>query len=928
MQYLFSYLHFFSAFLYLTLGLVIIIKDHNERLNQACAGVMFCFFIWSISTVWVHHPATPEGVARIFADVAAIGWLFYSSFHLWFAWLYTKRKPFRFFKPVAVLFFAFPGLLLSLQLTKGVMIDTFQYRSYGWFTPWESSLWSPLFLFYCGFLSLMAFWLIYDYGRKNENVFVKRQSAIIIVTGLTSLVSGFLANVFLSFFIPEGFPSIGDIMSLVWAGGLAFVAIRYNMLNITPFIAANRIVATMKDLLFLLDTDGRIISVNSSAMRVLGCEMQQLSGRRFQELVDDGDRGKSELKDKMFTEPSYVVETALAYCSGPFIPVELSTSLIPGTGIVCVAHDITLQKQRTEYLQEEKKQLESQVLQATEELRQINNRLLSEVQEKKMAVDALEESEERFRIIFEHAPDGIYLIDRNGNFIDGNNEAVRIIGFNKYDIVGKNLFGSGLLSPEDSDTVAGLISGENNDEQSGYRELILTRADGSEIPVEAGSHLLQIGEKCLNVCIVRDLSERKMAEKEAEELRNALHLSQKMDAVGRLAGGIAHDFNNLLGGIIGYAGLLSKRFNGRFPAEVKVLGKIIDVSKQAADRTAKLLAFARKGKYNVEPVDMHMVISDVVNLMRYTIDPKIVVTSHADAEHSIVKGNRSQLHSALLNLGVNARDALPGGGNIDFSTENVTGREITSADFIPDEQAVTYMKIVVKDDGTGMDELTASRVFEPFFSTKGESKGTGLGLPSVYGTIIQHGGTINLESEPGKGTEFILYLPLCNTITSSVEVPDSPSPNETTRGGNVLIVDDTPLIREVMEDALLDEGYTVHSCEDGNEALAWYRKHFKELDLVVLDYTMPGINGKECYERMKEIQPSIKTIITSGHAVDGDIEKTLEAGAFAFLQKPFEVNDLIALVNNVLSGRVKQHVSEKFNKSLSDTGRTTDADDL
>ena len=902
MQYLFSYLHFFSAFLFITLGLVIIVKDPKVRLNQACAGVMFCFFIWSLATVWVQHPATPEIIARKIGNFAAIGWLFYNSFHLWFAWLYTKRKPFRFFTPVFILLFAFPGLLLLLQWTQGALIDTFEYRSYGWFTPWEPTIWSPVFIIYCGAMSLTAFWLIFDYGRKNDNIFVKRQSAIIIITGITSLASGFLANVFLTFLIPEGFPSIGDSLSLVWAGGLAYVAIRYNMLNITPFIAANKIVATMKDLLFLLDTHGYIISVNSAAMQVLDCRMSRLSGKHLGELIDGSDLRKPELLEMIIKEPTLVTETSLCFGSGPSVPVELSTSLIPGTGIVCVAHDITLQKQRTESLQVAKKQLESQVLQATEELRQINNKLRQEVQEKKLAVDALKESEERFRIIFEHAPDGIYLVDFDGNFIDGNNEALRIIGYEKSALVGNNLFGPGLLAREDNRNSAGMISGEHTNGQSGYRESVLTRVDGTEIPVETGSHFLRIGEKTLNICIVRDLSERKKAEKEADELREALHHSQKMDAVGRLAGGIAHDFNNLLGGIIGYAGLLSKRLKNRFPAEAEILEKIIEVSKQAADRTAKLLAFARKGKYNIEPVDIHTVISDVVNLMQHTIDPKIVLTTHINAACAIVKGDRSQLHSALLNLGVNARDALPNGGIIDFATAIVSDEEVQNADVAADKNDARYLKITVKDNGSGMDEVTASRVFEPFFSTKEEGKGTGLGLPSVYGTVIQHGGTITLETKPGTGTEFILFLPVCDSTTENDTVSKTPVCTDARRGGKVLVVDDTPLIREMMDDALVDAGYSVYSCEDGNEALSWFREHHEEIDLVVLDYTMPNLNGKECYSLMNEVNPAVRVIITSGHAVEGEIEKTLAAGVCAFLQKPFELDDLIVLVNNVLAG--------------------------
>lgn len=902
MQYLYSYLHFFSAIVFLGLGIILLAKDFTARLNQTCAGIMFCFFIWSFSTVWVHHPATSETVARRFANVAAIGWLFFNTFHLWFAWLYTKRKPLRSMKVLYAIFFIPPALLLVLQWTRSLLIADFQLRSYGWFTPWEPTFGPPLYFIYLVSTALTSFWLFFDYGRKSDNIFIRRQSVILIVAGFLSLLSGSLTNIIFSLIIPEGFPSIGDITSLIWAAGLSYSLFRYNMFDITPFIAANRIIDTMKDLLFLLDTKGHIISVNNAALETLGCTTHQITGSHFGELIYNKNDRRTAICEAILNTSVYNNEVEVSWAPGPAIPVELSTSLIPSTGIVCVAHDITLQRQRTETLQEAKKQLETKVSQSTEELRRINSKLVKEVQDKNQAVDALQESEERFRIIFEFAPDGIFLIDGDGNVIDGNNEALRISGYSKGDMAGRNLFASGLLSREDSSQIADMITEEPGNLSTEYHEFTLTKKDGSGIPVETSSHQLKIGEKSLSVCIIRDLSQRKKVEKETEELRDALHHSQKMDAIGRLAGGIAHDFNNLLGGIIGYAGLLQKRLHSQFPAESGILGKIIDVSKQAANRTGQLLAFARKGKYNVEPVAIHGVIDEVINLMRHTVNPKITINCRLEAPYAIVNGDRSQLYSTLLNLGVNARDALPEGGFIEFSTENMYGHQVPFKEPQIERHAERFLKIVVKDNGTGMAKETASRVFEPFFSTKAAGEGTGLGLPSVYGTVIQHGGYINCESELHKGTEFIIYLPTVTTaVLPSEEKNTSPAATEFEHEAIVCVVDDTPLMREMMVETLIDIGYTVHSFEEGKKALSWYKEHHATCDLVLLDFTLPDLNGRECFSAMKNIHPSIKAIITSGHAVDGEIKNTLASGAHAFLQKPFEVNDLITLVQEVLS---------------------------
>lgn len=902
MHYILSYAHFFASILFLVLGFIIFIKDLRSQLNQACAGVMLCFFLWSFCTTVVHHPESSEKTARFFGNIATFGWLFFTPFHMWFAWLYSKKRVTHITRIAAGVVVGIPLLLLVMQWFRSVLIVDYQHHLYGWFTPWETTLWSLLFFGYLFGVSVAGFWVIFDYRRRSDNVVIKRQSLILIVTGSITLVIGFQFNIILSLFIPDGeVPPIGDITLLIWASGLAYVAIKYNVLNITPFIAANRIITTMKDLLFLLDTHGYIMSVNASAQATLRCKGHVLIGRHFRELVVEGEEHREGLVNALLKEQAFTGEASLSCSPGIVIPVAISTSLIQGTGVVCVAHDITLQKQRTESLKEAKKQLEKRVSKATEELQRTNVRLMQEVMEKKQATVALMESEERFRVIFECAPESILLIDPDGNVADANNEALRIAGYERVNFIGKNIGTLWLLSEYDLARTREMLSRGGNTDTSFYQEITLVKKDTGTVPVEISLHPLVIGEKILNVCIVRDLSQRKKAEKEAEELKQELHHAQKMDAIGRLAGGVAHDFNNLLGGIIGYAGLIRKRLLEEYPVEAGVLQKMMDVAKQASERTAQLLAFARKGKYRVEPVNMHEVINEVAELMEHTIDPRIVILTNCTAASAVVSGDRSQLHSALLNLGVNARDALPAGGTIIFSTEIVTSETLPPR--VKNElTGDRFLAIRVTDNGTGMDDETKSRVFEPFFSTKEEGKGTGLGLPSVYGTVIQHNGSIDLDTELGKGTSFVIHFPLVDAIVAAKEPLPEPVPQDACQCETILVVDDTPLIREMMVEALEDIGYIVHSREDGIEALAWYKAHHATCDLVILDFTMPELNGRECFNMMKSIDSSVKAIVTSGHAIDGEIENTLKAGVQAFLQKPFEIEELDFTVRKVLSG--------------------------
>jgi CheY-like chemotaxis protein len=255
----------------------------------------------------------------------------------------------------------------------------------------------------------------------------------------------------------------------------------------------------------------------------------------------------------------------------------------------------------------------------------------------------------------------------------------------------------------------------------------------------------------------------------------------------------------------------------------------------------------------------------------------------------------------MLNIGVNACDALPSGGNVMFATSqiDITGDQAHGSTFSFD--AGSFLQITVEDNGVGMDEETRSRIFEPFFTTKEQGKGTGLGMASVYGTVQHHNGFIELKSRLGKGTTCIIGLPLCAETPTAAPVLSVQAASPLRRTGRVLIVDDVQIVREMIADTLREEGYVAFEFSDGFEAIEWYRTHHEECDLVILDYTMPGISGRECFMKLKEIRPDVKAIITSGHALDDQIGGLLHDGACAFVQKPFEGEQLTAVVGALLT---------------------------
>jgi signal transduction histidine kinase/CheY-like chemotaxis protein len=408
--------------------------------------------------------------------------------------------------------------------------------------------------------------------------------------------------------------------------------------------------------------------------------------------------------------------------------------------------------------------------------------------------------------------------------------------------------------------------------------------------------IVLIHMKNLTRTVKAQMEQMKKAEAEKIELQEQLHQSQKMEALGQLAGGIAHDLNNILGGISGYSEMISKRFSHIDEKLDKYASAIYSACQRAGEMTTNLLAFARKKRFELLPVDIHSLIRNSVELLQHTVDKKILISHHLTASNFIVLGDNTQLQNSLINLALNARDAMPDGGELTFHTENIEINDHFTNVRPFQIQKGSYILIRVSDTGTGMDKETAQKAFEPFFTTKSQGKGTGLGLSMVFGTVKGHGGFIEIDSSPGNGCRMNMYLPI-----SANSVSESCTNNTITRGeGNVLVIDDEYAIRDVIAEMLNDLGYKVKTCKDGYEGIEYYRKHHNEIDLVILDLMMPEMGGFDCFKKLNDIDNSVKIIIASGYSQNGEIEKITAMGASDFIKKPFNSVTLLNTVRNAL----------------------------
>lgn len=513
--------------------------------------------------------------------------------------------------------------------------------------------------------------------------------------------------------------------------------------------------------------------------------------------------------------------------------------------------------------------------------------IIRDVTEKKKAYKKLQESELKFRTIFDLNPFAIS-INRlsDGAYIEVNKAFLEKSGFTEEEIIGKNSFELGIKEYSEADEI---IASEIKRKGKAENVRIVSKTKSGEKRISMlSSMLININSEPCLLNIVVDITD-------IERANEQLKITQKMDVIGQLAGGIAHDFNNMLGGIMGYAEMLSRKLD-KDSKLYHYAEKIIETTRKSADLTHKLLAFARKGKIISTPIDVHNSLEDAIGLLERSIDKKIEIIKHFNAKNSIVIGDPTLLQNAFLNLAINARDAMPDGGQIIFSTKNI----FLDYHFIKvnnlDVSEGNYINISVQDTGTGIPEEIKPKIFEPFFTTKEVGKGTGLGLSAVYGTIKEHKGTIKFYSEINKGTEFIIYLPVDeNAYIKSFKEEEVLF----TGKGKILVIDDEELIRNMTLNILSELGYDVILTDNGKDGIDIYSKN-KDIDLVILDIIMPKMDGPQTFIELKKINPDVKVILTSGFSYEKGIGELIESGAKGFIQKPFRSSDLSKIVYEAL----------------------------
>jgi len=612
------------------------------------------------------------------------------------------------------------------------------------------------------------------------------------------------------------------------------------------------------DMIAVVDMDGKRIYNSQSYSRVLGYDEDELrSSSSFEQIhVDDREGVRAAAEEARRTGVGKTLEYRIRHKDGTWRVLESTASVIRSPAgepqkLVIVNRDIT---------------------------------------ERKKAAESLRQSESGFRSVVEDAPYGIFRCRSDGRIVSANPALQRMLGYeDREELLLKNLAEDVFSSASEFQKLKSLL-----DDGKEFKDVAIEmkRRDGAQITLRCSGRSLTDyeGSRSFDV-FAEDVTEKRILERQ-------LQMAAKMEAVGRLSGGIAHDFNNLLGVIIGYSQLFKRKLEPQSPL-LEHAEEIEKAGKRAAALTRQLLAFSRQQVLTPAVLNLNDLVTDMVKMLPRLIGEDIAVSTLMASDLGSVKADRGQIEQVIMNLAVNARDAMPEGGKLLIKTSNraldqAYARQHAGA------RPGQYVMLEVADSGMGMDADTLTHIFEPFFTTKGVGKGTGLGLATVYGVVKQSEGYVWVDSEPGKGASFQVFLPKVN-IEKTDDIPATTRQRTATSGSEtILLVEDSDPLRKLTQSFLESSGFRVLVAENGEDALHVAGRHAEKIHLLVTDVVMPGINGRVLAEQLLSKRRGMKVLFISGYTDSFNAVHGVREQGKALLNKPYTEEDLIEKVRNVL----------------------------
>ncbi len=712
---------------------------------------------------------------------------------------------------------------------------------------------------------------------------------------------GYIASVD---FIPTfGFPlyPFGYLPVVLFLAIMTYIVIRFQLVDITPQTAATQILKTMQGPLIVVNLEERIRVINNAACLMFGYQELEMLDKNLSTVLDLPE----ELRDHrmLLDHPVNDFQVSFVDKRGNQVYLSLSASVLTAddavpSGIVYVALDITNHKELETALAKSKDDAETLVRERTAELSETVANLRNEIEERTRMELALKKAAEEWRITFDSTRDIIIMLNSKFEVLKANRAAIEVLELSFPDIVGNPLIGPN--GQCDFLNRTELFSALKQVKHRTERELFL-QEKGLSLVLTADPIFDHEAEFAGAVLIARDVSDVKAAEEERRKLQSQLMQIQKMESIGRLTGGIAHDFNNVLTAILGFAELALYKLADNHPARDNI-NIILDSGEKGARLVRQLLAFSRKQILEMKVINVNSTIDNIEKMLYRLIGEDIQLVVQTRSSLRNILADSGQLEQVVMNLVVNARDAMPSGGRLTIETAMVSFDE----EYARNHEGLKpgpYVMLSVTDTGEGISLEIRKKIFEPFFTTKPMGKGTGLGLSTVYGIDKQHNGYIDVNSEPGRGTTFKIYLPVVEEKESKELVKNDigVAPGMET----ILVVDDEPYIRKLVRSSLSAVGYRILEASSAEEALAICEDFEGKIDLLLTDVIMPGMDGKRLAEMFYSRRPKTKVVFISGYTDEILAHRGVLDPGVIYIAKPITPTMLSKKVRQVLDDEIK-----------------------
>ncbi|MBW1989041.1 MAG: PAS domain S-box protein [Deltaproteobacteria bacterium] len=846
-------LHFFVLIACAEQAAYALYKNPSHPLNRSLFGASVCFCLWSLQMMVLHAPHVSKDTAWFFVNLGSLGWILFAPCFLWFVLTFTEKSPLSYPASNAGL------LLVSLvlmwrQIGHGDIVVDLVPASYGHAYVLGNNFWCWMYHAYYGGVALACVIMLLSFSWKTEDRQRKKMARLLVAVTLAALLFVGTLNSLLPALGVIRVPALGNVAALFWMAVLMFAMVRYRF-TLSPATAADNILATMNDALILFDLHGRVVEANHSAIALTGRSRMDLLNCTVEELFSGEPGGKEVFRRVLAGDLLRSHESEIVTSAGVKVPILVSASrLMEGgrvAGVVCAARDVTHLKRAQKDL-EERERLRNSILQSVS--------------------------------------DGIFTLDENFHYLLFNRAMEDITGLERGRAVN-----SGKTPWELFPALAGqgarnlflrAMSGEKVQNEASYPH----RGRDTRRTLETYLPLWSAGGRITGIVgVVRDVTRELELEKERRKLENMLSTAQRLEAIGTLAGGTAHNFNNLLMGISGNTTLARLSLDENHPAQEK-LEKVEKLVASGSALTAQLLGYASQGSYGKAPCSLNELVTETASTFLESV-ANVRLEMDLEPDLSPVLADAGQMEQVLLNLYVNAVEAMPDGGTLTIRTENTDHTPMAGRHY--DAKPGAYVRLSVTDTGVGMDSEALERIFEPFFTTKGMSHGTGLGLASAYGIVKGHGGYIHADSTVGKGSCFEIFLPVA---APQAEAPPRPA----LRGPRkILVVDDDRTILDATGSMLRKMGFSFLAAENAAEALEILAAH-PDADLILLDLILPDMAAADAFAAIKRHNPSVRVVLTSGWSLDHRSRQLLDSGCDGFLQKPFTMAALEEKIRQAL----------------------------